>query len=384
MDDLTSLSQKGVDVYLMHLDDEALIKEKISGTRLSLAPLYDNEEDPENMNSEKVLSDIFSVSEELYRNMGFPGITDHTKIFAGLTELGKILTQSDRASFWKWDRAKHTLWTMAATGEERITIPDTTGLVGKALKAGKVIITNDPYNDPDFNQEVDKKTGYVTKSILVMPVANIYGEFIGAYQVINKLGGDGTYDEERDCHRLSLAAVICGLALESDVFLEESHTDKLTHLRNRMGFFHDFDRKYLPVIKDPDRSLSLFICDIDKFKSVNDTYGHNVGDEVLVHVASILHDNILPGGDVYRWGGEEFVMMMPDADLKAGAERAEKIRQIIEANDCVTSDNTYTIHHTMSFGVTVFDPDKRIEDNVSVADEKLYTAKESGRNRVIS
>ncbi len=383
MEDLVHLSESGTQVFLMHLDDESAIGKMIAGTKIKPAPLYNEKEDDHIMNSEKILSDIFEVSQKLYKNMTDTTNTDHAKVFSYLTDLGMILTESDRASFWKWDKPSHTLWTMAATGSERITIPETTGLVGKALSEGKVIVTNDPYNDPNFNPDVDKKTGYVTKSILTMPVANIYGEYIGAYQVINKLGKDGKYQEDEDCRRLSLAAMICGLALESDVFLEESHTDKLTGLRNRMGFFHDFDRKYLPIIKDPSRKLSLFICDIDKFKKVNDTYGHNAGDEVLAQVASILHENVMEGGNVYRWGGEEFIMMMPDADLAAGAGIAEKIRLLIEANDCITQDKT-VIHHTMSFGVTEFDPDKRIEDNVSAADEKLYTAKESGRNRVIS
>ena len=332
-------------------------------------------------NADKLLQDIFSISEKLYTNMSRGEGSDHSKIFEYLTNLGKILVDSDRASFWKWDKNSHTLWTTAATGTNRITIPDTTGLVGKALSEGKVIITNDPYNDPDFNSDVDKKTGYVTRSILVMPVANIKGEYIGAYQVINKLGSDGKFDEKEDCRKLSLAAMICGLALESDVFLEESYTDKLTKLKNRMGFFADFKKSYNSIIADPDRKLSLFICDIDKFKSVNDTYGHNAGDEVLKHVAQIMTENTRECDGMYRWGGEEFIMIMSDTDINACADKAESLRKLIEASECVTEGNT--IKHTMSFGVTEFDPAKTIEENISDADQKLYTAKESGRNRVI-
>ena len=328
-----------------------------------------------------MLSDIFDISEQLYSDMCNNNGGDHSKIFEHLTNLGKALAESDRASFWKWDKSNHTLWTTAATGSNRITIPDTTGLVGKALSEGKVLITNDPYNNPYFNSEVDKKTGYVTKSILVMPVANIKGEFIGAYQVINKIGGDGKFDEVRDCKKLSLAAVICCLALESDVFLEESYTDKLTKLKNRMGFFADFSKTYDAVKQTPDRHLSMFICDIDKFKSVNDTYGHNAGDEVLKHVASIMQKNTNETDGIYRWGGEEFIMIMVDADINKCAEKAEDIRKQIEAAQCECYG--YTIKHTMSFGVTEFDPEKNIEENISIADEKLYTAKESGRNRVI-
>lgn len=426
---LISLTEEGVEIYLMHLDDEEKILTLTEGTRLRLAPLYDktdslSQPDPFDKNvslpqpdpshedkkelpeapntpgqtpnpshdqkkeeptmsqeSEKMLSDIFTVSDQLYAYMSSTDIGDHSKIFEHLTSLGKILAEADRASFWKWDKDSHMLWTTAATGTGRITIPDTTGLVGKALSLGKVVVTNDPYNDPDFNSGVDKKTGYVTKSILVMPVANIKGEYIGAYQVINKLGGDGKFHEEEDCRKLSLAAVICGLALESDVFLEESHTDKLTKLRNRMGFFSDFRRTYDKVIADPSRKLSLFISDIDKFKSVNDTYGHNAGDEVLKNVARIMQKNTEATDGIYRWGGEEFIMIMVDADINKVKEKAESIRKEIEGAVCECFG--YTIRHTMSFGVTEFDPKKSIEANISVADEKLYTAKESGRNRVI-
>ena len=85
-----------------------------------------------------MLEDIFDISEQLYKEMSDDKGGDHSKIFEHLTNLGKTLAESDRASFWKWDKHNHTLWTTAATGSDRITIPDTTGRVGKALADGKV------------------------------------------------------------------------------------------------------------------------------------------------------------------------------------------------------------------------------------------------------
>jgi diguanylate cyclase (GGDEF)-like protein len=296
-----------------------------------------------------------------------------------MTELGRTMADADRASFWKWDKNKHQLWTTSATGVDRIVIPDNTGLVGKALKEGRVIVTNDPYNDPDFNKEVDMKTGYRTKSVLVMPVADINGAFIGAFQIINK-NGDGGFDEVEDVRKLSMAALISGLAMESESFFEESHHDKLTKLKNRMGFYSDFSRRFNKVV-DEKRPLSLFICDIDKFKRVNDTYGHNAGDDVLAFVASKLESACGDNESVYRWGGEEFIMMMPDTDLEACVEKAEKIRISIMESSIDADGNTINV--TMSFGCRLFDPNISIEENISKADEHLYTAKESGRNRVI-
>lgn len=335
------------------------------------------------LNNEEMLTNIFAVTSELYKDMSDTiGELDHSKIYNYITQLGKSLSDSDRTSFWRWDKRTHTLRTAAAVGVNEIVIPDNTGLVGKALAQKKILICNDPYNDPDFNQEVDKKTGYVTRSILVMPVANINGEFIGAYQAVNKLSGDGKYSDE-DCRRLSLAAVICGISLESEEFLSESHHDKLTQLKNRMGFYNDFSKYYSHMISN-NIPLSLFICDIDKFKSVNDTYGHNAGDDVLKNTASVLRESCRSTDGVYRWGGEEFIMIMTSAELEHCAKKAEEIRKKVMDSVCHSESIGKDIKVTLSFGVAQFDPEKSIEENVSTADERLYRAKEGGRNRVVS
>ncbi len=175
-------------------------------------------------NNEIRLDDIYNICNRLYTEMCSNKKSDHSVLFSYITELGKAIVGADRASFWKWDKTRHELWTTSATGTDRIVMPDNTGLVGKALKEQCVAVTNDPYSDPDFNPEVDRKIGYVTESILVMPIADVNGEFIGALQVINKPGG---FDECFDVYRLSLAAIICGITLESETFMEKSRIEEL-------------------------------------------------------------------------------------------------------------------------------------------------------------
>ena len=335
--------------------------------------------------SDILLERIFDITQQLYTEMSKTENDmedDHNTIYRLLTDLGRILVDADRASFWKWDKRNHTLWTTAAVGEGRITIPEGTGLVGKALAEKRAIVTNDPYNCPDFNSDVDRKTGYVTKSILVMPICDCKGEFIGAYQAINKLEGDG-FDIVEDVRRLSLAAFICGITLESDSFLDDSRHDKLTGLKNRMGFYSDYSRSYEKILLDTEsvRTISLFICDIDHFKRVNDTYGHNAGDAVLRHVADYFRKNSRICDGIYRWGGEEFIVILPDTDMDMAAEVADELRVDIMNSVCHFED--LDIKVTMSFGVTSITPTLSIEDNIKVADEKLYAAKEGGRNRVI-
>ena len=340
----------------------------------------------ENVTAEELLEQIFGITENLYKEMSHAdedASNAHLEIFRLLTDLGRTLVHADRASFWKWDKRASTLWTTAAVGTERITIPEGTGLVGKALAERRAIVTNDPYSNPDFNSDVDKKTGYVTKSILVMPISNCKGEFIGAYQAINKIGNGGKFDLEADTRRLSLAAFICGITLESETFLDDSQHDKLTELKNRMGFYSDYNRDYLRLLTDGEnpRRISMFICDIDFFKKVNDTYGHNAGDAVLRHVAGIFRANSRICDGVYRWGGEEFIVILPDTDMQGAADFAERLRTLVMAAVCHFDD--LDIKVTMSFGVTEIDPSKSIESNIEDADAKLYKAKESGRNIVI-
>jgi len=372
------LTKNGVEVYLMHLDDEVRISDKIKGTGIELAPIKSLEVTMNN--SDAILNEIFDISNKLYENISKNLDDNHNDIFMTLTELGKTLGQCDRASFWKWDKRNSQLWTTSATGVDKIVIPDNSGLVGKAISSKKVVITNDPYNDPDFNSTVDKATGYVTKSILVLPVADVNGNFLGAYQLINKNDDEGFTDD--DVRKLSLGALVCGLALESEVYLDDSHRDRLTKLKNRMGFYYDFSHKYAQYLEDKESTISMFICDIDKFKRVNDTYGHNAGDDVLAFVANLIENACDETQSVYRWGGEEFIMIMPEMTLQDAVNKAEEIRKII-MNSTINADGN-EINCTMSFGCRQFDMTKTIEENISVADGHLYTAKESGRNCVIS
>ncbi|MGN0600465.1 MAG: GGDEF domain-containing protein [Oscillospiraceae bacterium] len=129
------------------------------------------------------------------------------------------------------------------------------------------------------------------------------------------------------------------------------------------------------------REVSPFICDIDFFKKVNDTYGHNAGDAVLKHVAEHFRINSRICNGVYRWGGEEFIVVLPDTNAEQAAEAAEGLRVSIMDSVCHFED--LDIKVTMSFGAMQLEPAISIEENIKAADEKLYKAKESGRNRVI-
>ena len=362
----------GVSVYLMHMDDERRILQVMSDTGAELAPLELGGATMED--NGRMLSGIFDITNSLYKDMCMNDSKDHNLLFSYLTELSKTIVDADRASFWKWDKRKGQIWTLSAMGIDKIVVPDNTGLVGKALRTKRMVITNDPYNDPDFNREVDLKTGYTTKSILVLPVADINGNFIGALQIINKNDEHG-FDEDADPKKLSLAALVCGIALESETFLEDSHHDRLTGLRNRMGFYYDFAKRFKEyMIPAAGKTMSVFICDIDKFKNVNDTYGHKEGDRHIKAAADVISQSFGMIGDCYRTGGDEFIVVIEDLkDPSALKEAEEKFRKLI---DEYNEKEKPRVKLEIPYGIEEFDlKDKDVEKALRLADGKMYSMK---------
>ncbi|MGM0485370.1 MAG: diguanylate cyclase domain-containing protein [Planctomycetota bacterium] len=160
--------------------------------------------------------------------------------------------------------------------------------------------------------------------------------------------------------------------------LKATH-DPLTSVANRA----EFDRVHAKLVNTHGQngsSYSLLICDIDHFKHVNDTYGHQAGDDVLVSFASLLRRLASPDDFVARYGGEEFVMLCPNCDNDAIARRAEKIRRELEDLSQRCLDNRKI---TASFGVTEIQAGDTPETMLRRADRALLQAKESGRNQVV-
>ncbi len=324
------------------------------------------------MNSDELLEAIFDCMQELFQEKEFAGT------LTLLNKLGRILVGSDRCSFWYWDKKIHKLWTLDAHGVGKLEIPEDTGLVGYSVLNNEVVIINDPYSDPRFNKDVDKSTGYLTKSILVLPVLSIDGEVIGAYQAINKLDDENFI--EKDISRLSLAAAFLEKSLDSHLSHDAALEDQLTGLKNRKGFSAFYD-KHISSLVSGGGIASLIICDIDHFKKVNDTYGHNAGDAVLKHVAGIFKSKARLNDGLFRWGGEEFIWLLPKTDIDKCYNFAEELRTTIQNSECVFEDITIKI--TMSFGINEIIDGVEVKETVAAADAKLYTAKETGRNKVV-
>jgi len=160
-------------------------------------------------------------------------------------------------------------------------------------------------------------------------------------------------------------------------FEEKASIDHLTKLYNRYKFTELFISEYNTMLQR-DNNMSLMMLDIDKFKLVNDNYGHNAGDKVLVELSQLLAKHLRNVDIIARWGGEEFVVLLPTADVKTTEMLANRIRE--ELSTINMGDDLYI---TSSFGVTGVKAGDRLEDTIQRADDALYKAKDSGRNCVI-
>jgi len=162
---------------------------------------------------------------------------------------------------------------------------------------------------------------------------------------------------------------------------EETYTDPLLGILNRRALMKvgnsEFEKAKFRGIP-----LSVMVLDLDNFKNINDAYGHSVGDAVLKNFVEIIKKLISTREMFFRIGGEEFLIILPGADLKKAVEIGEKIRKEVE--NTVVETNGEKIHYTVSIGIAqATEEDRDIYSVISRADENLYKAKREGRNRVV-
>ncbi len=173
---------------------------------------------------------------------------------------------------------------------------------------------------------------------------------------------------------LTLSAALKKLALDNE-------TDPLTGLFNRRAFLEKIENEAIRF-KRNQKPFSILFGDIDLFKKINDTYGHSAGDAILVNISSILNTEKREIDQVARWGGEEFLVLLPETNLKGAVLSGNKIRKSISAKPVIHEGQE--IHVTMSFGVSEYNGETPIEKTIDLADQRLYLAKNSGRNKVVS
>ena len=254
-------------------------------------------------------------------------------------------------------------------------------LCGLALETGEILVTED--SDCDDRHTI-RYPGMKPHGHVVVPLKAM-DKVVGVLYLYT-IPGTRVDDDKK-----KLFATIggqLGVAIENARLFEKtkelSLQDPLTGLANR-SFMNIELRKTFAMARRTKRPLSLIMLDLDHFKKYNDTYGHPAGDKLLVDIAVIIASIMRETDLVVRYGGEEFLIILPETDSSSAVQIAERIRTTIMQTGLLYAGNDQPSHITVSQGVATYDQTMKIDDEdriIVMADEALYHAKDSGRNRV--
>ncbi len=305
---------------------------------------------------------------------------------------------------WDSDFTVGKLYFMACAGKGSeplvgMNIPDNIGIVGKTYRSGKPYKSEDVNNDEVFSPSIDKKINHVSRSIVCAPI-KIDDVTIGVIELINSKE-KVTYDD-KDLGLLEIFAnytsTLIKNVLYAKKFEELSKIDDLTGLYNDRHFYTKIKQEINHAV-EKGKELSLVFFDLDHLKELNDTHGHLAGSTVLKEVAIIMEEVFLdPGFIKARYGGDEYVALMPGVCLSDAAILAETFRSAVEENTFLSEKSFFGEESlnikgliTCSVGVASFSNNvekskdlAQMKDGlIKSADNAMYTAKKLGKNRVV-
>ncbi len=249
------------------------------------------------------------------------------------------------------------------------------GIAGRVFATGDSMIINNISEDPRF---VDSMNTYAT-NILCIPL-KVYQETIGVINMTDKK--DGGCFTENDLQTVTALANQVAIAINNAKLYELAVTDSITKLLIRRHFMQRLDDE-IKRTKRYSHKLVLIMLDFDNFKEINDTYGHQAGDKVLMEVGKILRKAVRASDFVGRYGGEEFCIALPETGGEGAKLFCERLRKTFETTAFTFQD--IRIYKTISIGYAIYpDNAEDLNDLISKSDLSLYKAKRDGRNRVCS
>jgi diguanylate cyclase (GGDEF)-like protein len=245
------------------------------------------------------------------------------------------------------------------------------GIAGRVYLTARPMIVNNIQEDNVF---IESETSFVN-SIACIPMV-VYSDVIGVINVTNKQDQKEFSDE--DLQMLKAVADQAAVAVNKAQLWDMAVTDSLTGLYVRRYFMAKLQEE-IRRAERYNRVISIVMADLDKFKNINDTYGHDAGDLVLQTIGNFLQNNIRDVDIIARYGGEEFVMMIPEADQEAAFALSQRLRHQISKIEFDDIPPT-----TISLGIATYPFDGSAwEDLIKKADAAMYAAKQAGRNKVV-
>lgn len=327
------------------------------------------------------LSLIYEIGQEV------TSIVDLEKLYATITETLKKYLRIHECAILTFDEKREELHVKAAFGFPDVDAVFHTafrrgeGITGLVAESGKKIYIKNTEQESRFLHYKGERPREAS-SFLSVPLLS-KGEVVGVINFARR--GENSFSYQ-DVKMMTLVAGQVALAIANARLYtrtrELSVRDELTGIFNHRHFQQMLHMEWKRAVRFR-RQLSLVMIDVDHFKAYNDAFGHLQGNQVLKQIGALLRKNLREVDTVARFGGEEFVLLLPDTDKRGAIVAAEKVRQVIGAHAFLTEDGRETRLVTISAGIATYPDDvAEMDDLIDHADIALYRAKEEGRDRV--
>lgn len=330
-------------------------------------------------------------------------MSDLTKQLIACVELGKAVTstldreeilqiilnrlsQLIRAQNWTlylMDESKRELQFAVVVGLEgrdlagmRLKVGE--GLAGKVAESGAPILVSDTTHDPHFDHRVDDQTGFKTHSLITLPLT-LGDKVIGVLQIINPESRE--LFKERFFPILQILSDFVAIAINNANNHEKM--EKLVVTDDVSGYYNSrYLHQRLAEIIESGRMTSLVFLDMDDFKNIVDTYGHPMGSKTLKEVAQVIASQLTEEDFLVRYGGDEYVVVLPDQDKSKALRTVQDIHAAL--NEAVfLKDEGHNVKVSASFGIANFPEDASdLKSLLLSADISMYKSKDQGKNSI--
>lgn len=263
-----------------------------------------------------------------------------------------------------------------------VRLPPGRSIVSSVVESGTPVFLSNARSDPRFNDSIDIITRFRTESIICVPLM-IYGEVLGAIEIINVKDLETFKAEELPV--LSILADYAAIAIKNSHFVAKiqrmSIMDEYTGLYNAR-YLHQILDGMIHRANGKGSTLAAVFVDLDNFKEVVDTYGHLSGTQVLREIGETISARLSEEDILIKYGGDEYVILMPGVDKQTALGKTERILQSIRISDYLQSAST-PVRLTASFGIAVYPVDATTKTELLIrADNSMYKVKKSRKNGI--